>query len=137
MTITSVAAIDAMVKARFDAADLPRITGSPEYDAIDELVEAIAQIATTFKTKRYGGKCGVLPLIVSENETRRVTNDDTLDCSRTVEHALRNPRITLSTLPVNENTLHAEHKVAWSEYKLELAVDYHGTANSPCCPQRG
>ena len=65
MAITNFAAIDAMVKARFDAADIPRITGSPEYDAIDELVEAIAQISTTFKTKRYGGKYGVLPLIVS------------------------------------------------------------------------
>ena len=51
MTITSVAAIDAMVKARFEAADLPCITGSLEYDAIDELVKAITQIATTFKTK--------------------------------------------------------------------------------------
>ena len=65
VTITSVAAIDTMVKVRFDAADLPRITGSPEYNAIDELVEAITQIATTFNTKRYGGKYGVLPLIVS------------------------------------------------------------------------
>ena len=53
MTITSVAAIGAMVKARFDAAGLQRITISPEYDTIDELVKVIAQIATTFKTKRY------------------------------------------------------------------------------------
>ena len=85
MTITSVAAIDAMVKSRFNSADLP---GSPEYDAIDELVEAIAQIATTFKTKRYGGKYGVLPLIVSEDEAHRVTNDNALDCSRAVKPAL-------------------------------------------------
>ena len=88
MTITSVTAIDGMVKSRFDAADIPRITGSPEYDAINELVEAIAQIATTFKTKRYSGKCGVLPLIISEDETLRVTNDDALDCSRAVKPAL-------------------------------------------------
>ena len=67
-----------MVKVRFDAADLPRITGSPEYNAIDKLVEAITQIATTFNTKRYGGKCGVLPLIVNNDETFRVTNDDAL-----------------------------------------------------------
>ena len=99
MTITSVATIDAMFKACFDAAYLPRITGSPEYDAIDELVEEIAQIATTFKTKRYGGKCGVLLLIVSKDENIQVTNNDALDFSRAVEPALRNPRITLSTLP--------------------------------------
>ena len=41
MTITSVAAIDVMVKARSDAANVPCITVSPEYNAIDELVEAI------------------------------------------------------------------------------------------------
>ena len=94
MTITSVGAIGAMVKACFDAADLPRITGSPEYKAIDELVEAISQIAITFKTKHYGGKYGVLPLIVSKDETCRVTNDDALDYSRAVEPALQNPTPT-------------------------------------------
>ena len=88
MTITSVAAIYAMVKARFDAADIPHIMGSTEYDAIDEIVEAITHIATTFKTKRYGGKCGVLPLIVSEDEARHFTNDNALDCSRAAEPAL-------------------------------------------------
>ena len=77
-----------MVKARFDAADLPRITGSPKYDAIDEIVEAIKHIATTFKTKWYGGKCGVLPFIVSEDEARRVKNDNALDCSRAAKPAL-------------------------------------------------
>ena len=51
MTITSVAAIYAMVKACFNADNLPCITGYPEYDSINELVEAIAHIATTFKTK--------------------------------------------------------------------------------------
>ena len=88
----------------------------------------IAQIATTFKTKWYGGKCGVLPLIVSKDETRRVTNDDALDCSRAVEPALRKPRITLSTLPDNEKTLHAEHKFAWREYELDLAVNRYAVA---------
>ena len=112
MRITSVAAIDAMVKARFDAANLPRITGSPEYNAIDKLVETITHIATTFKTKPYGRKCGVLPIIVSKYETRQVTNYDALDCSRAVEPTLRNPTITLSTLPDNEKALHAEHKFA-------------------------
>ena len=128
MSITSVAAIDAMVKSRFNATNLPRITGYPEYDAINELVEAIAQITTTFKTKRYGGKCGAPPRIVSEDDTCRVTNEDALDCSRAIEPALRNPRITLSTLPDNEKTLHTEHKVAWSEYELELAVDRYAVA---------
>ena len=79
MTITSVATTDTMVKARFDASDIPHITGSPDYDAIDKLVKAITQITTTFKTKWYGGKCGVPPLIVSEYEARPVTKYNALD----------------------------------------------------------
>ena len=88
MTITSVAAIDAIVKTRFDAADLPRIMRSPEYNATEELVKAIVQITTTFKTKQYSGKCGVLPLIISKDEARRVTKNNAFDCSRAVEPAL-------------------------------------------------
>ena len=105
MAITSVSAIAVMVKARFDAADIPRITGLPEYDKINELVKAITQIATTFKTKRYGGKCGVLPLIVSKDKVLRVTNNNALDCSRAVKPALQNPKIALSTLPGDEKKL--------------------------------
>ena len=128
MTITSVAAIDTMVKSRFDAADLPCITRLPKYYAIDELVESIAQIATTFKTKRYSGKCGVLPLIVSKDEARRVTNDNALDCIRAVEPSIRNPRITVSNLPDDDKTLNAKHNVSWSEYELELVVDRYAVA---------
>ena len=128
MTIISVAAIDAMVNPRFDAANLPCIMGSPEYDAIDELVEVIAQIATTFNTKRYSGKCGVLPLIVIKDKARRVTKYIALDCRRAVKPALHNPRITLSTLPDNEITLIAEHKASWSKYELKLTVDRYAVA---------
>ena len=92
-----------MIKACFDAADLPLITGSPKYDAISKLVEVITQIVTTFKTKRYSVKCDVLPIIVSEDKARRVTKDNASDCSRAVKPALRNPRINLSTLPNKNN----------------------------------
>ena len=51
-----------------------------------------------------------------------------MDCSRAVKPALRNPNIVLSTLPNDEKTLNAEHKVAWSEYELELAVDRYAVA---------
>ena len=117
-----------MAKARFDAADLPRITRSPTYDTIDKLVKAIAQIATTFNTKRYGDKCGVLPLIVSKDEARRITNDNSLDFSLAVKPALQNPRITLSTLPSDDKTLNAEQKVAWSKYELNIAVGRYAVA---------
>ena len=60
--------------------------------------------------------------------TGQVTNDDALDYSRAVEPALRNPMITLSTLPNDEKTLHAEHKFAWSEDELELAFDRYTVA---------
>ena len=51
-----------------------------------------------------------------------------MDCSRAVEPDLRNPRITLSTLINDKKTLNAEHKVAWSNYELEITVDRYAVA---------
>ena len=58
MTETGAAAIDAMVKSRFNEASFPRITGPPEYRPIDKLVKAISIVVTGFKTRRYGGTTG-------------------------------------------------------------------------------
>ena len=68
MSTTGAAAVDAMVKARFDTANFTRIVGAPEHGAIDILEDEIAKVAATFKTTRYGGKTGCLALIVNEEE---------------------------------------------------------------------
>ena len=64
MSTTGAAAVDAMVKARFDATNFTRIVGAPEHGPIDILEDEIAKVAATFKTTRYGGRTGCLALIV-------------------------------------------------------------------------
>ena len=56
MIETASAAFDAMVKACFNAAYFPRITGPPEHGPINGLVRAIATVVKGLKTPRYGGK---------------------------------------------------------------------------------
>ena len=68
MTETSATAVNAMAKARFDAAAFSQITGLSEHRSINELVGAIAMVSTGFKTRRYGGKTGCLALVVDQEE---------------------------------------------------------------------
>ena len=68
MMETGAAAVDAMFKACFEVASFPQITGPPEHGTIDELVGAIATVATGFKTSRYGGKTGCLALVIDQEE---------------------------------------------------------------------
>ncbi len=50
MATTGAAAIDAMVKARFDATSFTPIDGVLEHGPIDVLKDEIAKVAATFKT---------------------------------------------------------------------------------------
>ena len=126
MIETGTATVDAMVKARFNAASFPRITGLPEKKANNKLVGAIAMVATGFKTCRYGGKTGCLALVVDQEEMQWVAKDDMLNCSRADEPTLLNPSIRGTTTATDEKILTAEHRVIWYEYYLEQAVDLYG-----------
>ena len=66
MSTTGAAAVDAMVKARFDTTNFTRIVGAPEHGPIDILKNEIAKVAATFKTTRYGGRTECLSLIVDK-----------------------------------------------------------------------
>ena len=79
MSTTGAAAVDAMVKARFDTKNFTRSVGAPEHGPIDILEDEIAKFVATFKTTRYGGRTGCLALIVNEEEMQRVTKDGMLD----------------------------------------------------------
>ena len=74
------AAVDLMVEARFKAAVIPRLNAMPTILSINELVKAIAQVATSLKTRMWGGLHGCLALVLEESEMRLVANNPTLDC---------------------------------------------------------
>ena len=115
MTETVAAAVNAMVKARFDAASFPRITGTYAHGPIDEIVGAIATVATGFKIRRYGGKTGCLALVVDQEEMQWVANDDTLNCSSADEPTVLNPSIGETTTTTDKKILTAECRVTWYE----------------------
>ena len=49
------ASVDLMVEARFKAAVFPRLNAMPTNLSIGKLVKVIAQVATSLKTKMWGG----------------------------------------------------------------------------------
>ena len=128
MSTTGAAAVNAMVKARFDTTNFTRIVGAPEHGPIDILEDEIAKVAATFKTTRYGGRTGCLALIVDEEEMRRVTKDGTLDCTRAPKPPLLSPRLSDTTTATDGKTFAAEHRQVWFEYYLDQAVDLYGVA---------
>ena len=117
MSTTGAAAVDAMVKARFDTTNFTRIVGAPEHGPIDIVKDEIAKVATTFKTIRYGGRTGCLALIVNQEEMRRVTKDGTFDCTRAAKPPLLSPRLSDTTTATDGKTFAAEHQQVWFEYR--------------------
>ena len=66
MPTTGAAAVDTMVKSRFDTINFTHIVGAPDHGPINILKDEIAKVAATFKTTRYGKITGCLALIVNK-----------------------------------------------------------------------
>ena len=128
MSTTGAAAVDKMVKARFDTKNFTHIVGAPEHGPINILEDEIAKVAATFKTTRYGGRNRCLALIVNQDEMRRITKDGTIDCTRAPNPPLLIPRLTDTTTATDGNTFAAEHRQVWFEYYLDQAVNLYGVA---------
>ena len=64
MSTMGAAAVDAMVKVRFDTTNFTCIVGAPEHGPIDILEDEFAKVVATFKTTRYRRRTGCLALIV-------------------------------------------------------------------------
>ena len=68
-----------MVEDRFKAAVFLRLNAMPTTLSIDKLVKAIAQAATSLKSRMWGGFHGCLALVLEETEMRHVTNNPALN----------------------------------------------------------
>ena len=112
---TPSAAVDLMVKARFKVAVIPRLNVMPTILSIEELVKAIAQVATSLKTRMWVGLHVCLALVLKEYEMRLVANDPTLNCDRMEKPLYTHPHITMLTTVTEYKHLTNEHKVTCNE----------------------
>ena len=120
------ASVELMVETRFKAAVFPRLNAIPTILFIDELVKAIAQVATSLKTRMWGELHGCLALFLEETEMRHVAKNSTLNCDRMEKQPFTHPDITPLTTITKDKQLTNEHKVTWDEYHLQEAVVFHG-----------
>ena len=109
------AAVNLMVEACFKAAVIPRLNVMPTILSIKKLVKAISQVATSLKTRIWGGLHGCLALALKEYEMRLVANDSTLNCDKMEKPPFTHPKITPLTTVTEDKQLTNEHKVTWDE----------------------
>ena len=93
---------------------------------MNELVKAIAQVATSLKTRMWGGLHGCPALVVEESKIRLDANDTTLDCNNMEKPPFTHPGITPLTTATEDKQLTNDHKVTWDKYHLQEAVIFHG-----------
>ena len=123
------ASVDLMVESHFKAAVIPRLNAIPTILSIDKIFKSIAQVATSLKTRMWGGLHGCLSLVLEESEMRHVVNDPTLDCNRMEKPPFTHPDIIPLTTVAEDKQLINEHKVTWDKYHLQEAVIFHGRAD--------
>ena len=112
-------AVNLMVEAHFKVAIIPRLNAMPTILSIDELVKAIAQVATSLKTRKWRGLHGCLALVLEESEIRLVANNPTLDCNKLEKSQFTHPNINLLMTVTKDKQLTNEHNVTWDEYHLQ------------------
>ena len=107
------AAVDLMVEARFKAAVFPWLNAMPTILSINKIVKSITQVATSLKTRMWGGLHGCLALVLEETEMRHVANDPAINCDRIEKPPFTHPDITPLTTIAEDKHLTNEHKVTW------------------------
>ena len=85
---TDIAAIDEMIRAKFDAATITRVIGQPSLTSVRALVDELAKIAAGCKTSKWGGKHGHLKVVLGMEKYRLVLAQPNLDCTVAAKPAI-------------------------------------------------
>ena len=89
----NVTAINKMVRKRTEAVPLNTIAGQPTLNSIQHLVKQLVTSASHIATAKWGGKHGLLPLVLIEYKTQLAAGDNNLDCKWIAKTELLNPII--------------------------------------------
>jgi hypothetical protein len=112
---TDIAAIDEMIRAKFDAATITRIVGQPSLTSVRLLVDELAKIVAGCKTSKWGGKHGHLKVVLGKDKYRLVLAQPELDCT-----VVRKPSIAPTDFVAGNDANSVEkkkaaHKILWQE----------------------
>ena len=123
---TDIAAIDEMIRAKFDAASISRVVGQPSLTSVRSLVDELAKIVAGCKTSKWGGKHGHLKVVLGQTKYRLVLAQPDLDCT-----VIAKPAVASTDFKAGEdaNAIEGEkevHKVLWRKYQMQEAVNEIG-----------
>jgi len=123
---TDIAAIDEMIRAKFDAATITRVVGQPSLASVRTLVDELAKIAAGCKTSHWGGKHGHLKVVLGKDKYRLVLAEPDLDCI-----IIPKPGAAATDFLATDDANAVEkkkevHKVLWREYQMQEAINEIG-----------
>ena len=76
---TDIAAIDEMIRVKFDAATITRVVGQPLLTSVRCLVDELAKMVAGCKTSKWGGKHSHLKVVLGMEKYRLVLAHPDLD----------------------------------------------------------
>ena len=123
---TDIAAINEMIRAKFDAVTITRVVGQPSLTLVRILVDELTKIVAGCKTSKWGRKHGHLKVVLGKDKYRLVLAQPNLDCT-----VVGKPPIAPTDFVANEDanaakTKKAAHKILWREYQMQEAVNKIG-----------
>ena len=90
---TTVTAITKMLRGRMEAFPIDVISGQPTLHSVRYFVNQLVTFAIHFVTTKWGGKHGLLPLVLGEAKMRLAARNRDLDYDCLKKLQLLNPRI--------------------------------------------
>ena len=89
---TTAAAITEMLRGRIKDIPLDAIVGQPTLQSMGQLIEKLETFASHFATTKWGGKHGLLPLVLSKAKMKPAAGNNNLDCKSLNKPELINQR---------------------------------------------
>jgi hypothetical protein len=123
---TDIAAIDEMIRAKFDAATITRIVGQPSLTSVRLLVDELAKIVAGCKTSKWGGKHGHLKVVLGKDKYRLVLAQPELDCTVVGKPSIAPTDFVAGDDANSVEKKKAAHKILWREYQMQEAVNEIG-----------
>ena len=89
----AVTAITKMVNGIMEAVPLDAIMGQPNLNSVRHLINQLADFAIHLDTTKWGGKHGLLPLVLTKTKMRLTAGNQDLDCGRIKRPEILKPKI--------------------------------------------
>jgi hypothetical protein len=121
-TLVAGPSIHQTVSLIMSAKSLNVIVGQPTTNFMNKIMEQMAQMVAPVKTTTWGGRHGLLTLVLDDTDYKSITKSTTQTTALLTQPDAINQGITNQSTPFKILTLQAETKTLQKEFDLQEAV---------------